>query len=384
VNYYNEIDPHAAAWLRGLIAEGHIPAGEVDERSISDVSPTDLLGYTQCHFFSGIGGWSLALRLAGWPDDRPVWTGSCPCQPFSSAGKGLGRKDPRHLWPAFRRLINRCRPPVVFGEQVASTDGRRWLAGVFANLETMGFAPAALDLCAAGIGAPHIRQRLWWVGERLADASGSRRFREIEDSERDPRDEARMFLPSESGGAGGLADAGHQPEGRATGSSEEECRRTFGESAGCCDTGRLGNPDHAGPQGHCRNGDHRNQPGWLGEEQAGSARQTGGLARGRPTPMAGTPAQNGNNEAGNNDSSRKTVEVVSGLTPGSSSAGTESTAGFQLNPRFSLWLMGYPTSWHDVGVSALRSSRELATPSSRNSRRSSSKRSTKRKEGPEL
>ncbi|RYD41906.1 MAG: DNA cytosine methyltransferase, partial [Verrucomicrobiaceae bacterium] len=140
MNYYNEFDPHAAVWLRGLIAEGLIPPGEVDERSITDVQPTDLLGFTQCHFFAGIGGWSLALQLAGWPADRECWTGSCPCQPFSSAGKGMGRKDARHLWPAFRRLINRCRPSVVFGEQVASKDGRTWLAGVFANLETMGFA----------------------------------------------------------------------------------------------------------------------------------------------------------------------------------------------------------------------------------------------------
>lgn len=86
--YYNENDPYAAQWLRNLITAGHIAKGDVDERSIVDVRADDLRGYTQCHFFAGIGGWSLALRLAGWPDDRPVWTGSCPCQPFSAAGKG--------------------------------------------------------------------------------------------------------------------------------------------------------------------------------------------------------------------------------------------------------------------------------------------------------
>ena len=90
MNYYNEFDPYAAQWLRNLIAAGHLPAGEVDERSIVDVQPNDLDGYRQCHFFAGIGGWSLAARLAGWPDDRELWTGSCPCQPFSAAGKGLG------------------------------------------------------------------------------------------------------------------------------------------------------------------------------------------------------------------------------------------------------------------------------------------------------
>ncbi len=72
--YYNEIDPFAAQWLRNLIAAGHIAPGEVDERSIEDVTPDDLRGFTQCHFFSGIGVWSHSLRLAGWPDDRPVWT----------------------------------------------------------------------------------------------------------------------------------------------------------------------------------------------------------------------------------------------------------------------------------------------------------------------
>jgi len=89
--YYNEIDPFAAEWLRQLIKDGLIADGEVDERSIEDVTPNELAGFTQCHFFAGIGGWSYALRLAGWPDDQPVWTGSCPCQPFSTAGKGVHR-----------------------------------------------------------------------------------------------------------------------------------------------------------------------------------------------------------------------------------------------------------------------------------------------------
>ena len=133
MNYYNEFDPKAAAWLRHLIADGIIPPGHVDERSIQDVMPDDLRGYTQCHFFAGIGGWSEALRLAGWPADRPVWTGSCPCQPFSVAGKGKGTKDERHLWPAFFRLIAECQPPAAFGEQVASAAALGWLTPALAD-----------------------------------------------------------------------------------------------------------------------------------------------------------------------------------------------------------------------------------------------------------
>ena len=162
--YYNEYEPFAAAWLRELIADGLIAKGDVDERSILDVPADDLRGYRQVHFFAGIGGWSRALRLAGWPDDREVWTGSCPCQPLSSAGQQKGHEDERHIWPAFYGLIAECRPTTVFGEQVGSKLGLEWLAGVRADLESRGYACGAADLPAAGVGAPHIRQRLWWVG----------------------------------------------------------------------------------------------------------------------------------------------------------------------------------------------------------------------------
>lgn len=165
MNYYNEFDPKAAAWLRELIRAGEIPPGDVDTRSITEISPHELTGYTQHHFFAGIGGWSLALKLAGWPIDRPVRTGSCPCQPFSAAGKQLGTADERHLWPVFRDIITFGSPTVTFGEQVASALGRQWLAGVRADLEGVGYAVGAADLCAAGVGAPHIRQRLYWVAD---------------------------------------------------------------------------------------------------------------------------------------------------------------------------------------------------------------------------
>ena len=170
MNYYNEFDSQAAQWLRNLIAAGLIPDGDVDERSIEDVTPNELRGYTQCHFFAGIAGWSLALDLAGWPRDRPVWTGSCPCQPFSAAGKGDGFKDERHLWPAFQHLIAQCRPPVVFGEQVASKATDAWVDLVHADLENMDYTFGCIPFSAASIGAPHIRDRNYWV----ADANDSR------------------------------------------------------------------------------------------------------------------------------------------------------------------------------------------------------------------
>jgi DNA (cytosine-5)-methyltransferase 1 len=163
--YYNEIDPKAAAWLRELIKQGHIPNGVVDERSITEIKPHELKQYTQCHFFAGIGGWSLALELAGWPATRPVWTGSCPCQPFSTAGKGLGNADERHLWPVFFNLIRECRPDTVFGEQVAAAIGKGWLDGVSSDLEGAGYACGATVLGAHSVSAPHIRQRLYWVAD---------------------------------------------------------------------------------------------------------------------------------------------------------------------------------------------------------------------------
>ena len=177
--YYNEIDPYAAEWLRNLIKAGHIADGEVNTRSIVDVQPDDIRHFTQCHFFAGIAGWSHAFRLAGWPDDRKVWTGSCPCQPFSVAGKGKGTDDERHLWPHFFRLIRGCRPPVVMGEQVAGAAGYGWLDGVRFDLESEEYTIEGVDIPACSVNAPHIRQRLYWCAvvnsysERRQEHGGS-------------------------------------------------------------------------------------------------------------------------------------------------------------------------------------------------------------------
>lgn len=170
MNYYNEFDPYAAEWLRGLIRAGRIPFGVVDTRSIEDVRPDELAPYTQCHFFAGIAGWSLALELAGVDPTTPLWTGSCPCQPFSAAGAGAGFADERHLWPAFEWLISQCRPAIVLGEQVASKAVDPWLDLVRDDLEALGYAFGATAFPSASVGAPHIRDRTYWVG--YADNAG--------------------------------------------------------------------------------------------------------------------------------------------------------------------------------------------------------------------
>ena len=162
--YYNEIDPFAAQWLRELIKADQIAPGFVDERSIEDVKPTELSEYTQCHFFAGIGVWSYALRQAGWPDDKPIWTGSCPCQPFSAAGKGKGTDDERHLWPAFHWLIKQCQHDTILGEQVAQKAGATWFDAVSTDLEGENYACGKIVFPACGVGAPHIRQRQYWLG----------------------------------------------------------------------------------------------------------------------------------------------------------------------------------------------------------------------------
>ncbi len=169
--YYNENDKYCAQWLRNLIKAGVIADGEVDERSIEDIKPNELSGFTQIHMFAGIGIWSYALRQAGWPDDRKVWTGSCPCQPFSAAGKRVGFVDERHLWPAWYHNIQQQKPDVIFGEQVASDDGIGWLRLVQSDLEDEGYSFAGLDLPACGFGAPHIRQRLYFVADGMVDTN---------------------------------------------------------------------------------------------------------------------------------------------------------------------------------------------------------------------
>lgn len=216
--YYNEIEPSAIAWLKELIKAGEIPDGHIDTRSIVDVRPEELSGFDQCHFFAGIAGWPLALRMAGYGHVKGLWTGSCPCQPFSAAGKRKGTSDARHLWPEMRRLVEQCRPAIVLGEQVASKDGRSWCAGVRADMEALGYAFGAADLCAAGIGAPHIRQRLYWGGRLVNPAS---------------EQVGIPGQPREQRDAGGLGDAeGGRREGKPVHTNRDSAVRVAQADAG--------------------------------------------------------------------------------------------------------------------------------------------------------
>ena len=158
---------------------------------------------THLDLFSGIGGIALAARRAGfdtrlfceidpycarvlgkhWPgvplhDDirtltkevleghgiGPVTllTGGFPCQPFSTAGNRRGKEDDRHLWPEMLRVVRECRPAWVLGENVAGFV-RMALDDVLADLEDEGYECRAFMVPAAGVGAPHFRDRVFVV-----------------------------------------------------------------------------------------------------------------------------------------------------------------------------------------------------------------------------
>ena len=279
---YNEIDPYACDWTESLIRAGHIAHGVVERRSIIDLRIEDVAGFTQAHFFAGIGVWSGALRLAGWPDDREVWTGSCPCQPYSVAGKGKGVSDERHLWPDWFRLIEQRRPAAIFGEQVASKPALAWLDTVRAQLEGAGYSFGAADLASAGVGAPHIRQRLYFCAFRTdglaypngsAGGQGSPLLR----GGAQGSDAGTGTGFGGGGGARGLANNnnnGCQKHGRELLRDEvrDEVRTAVGDYApvGPGEAGRVVDDDDERPQGYGGNGDGGDQPRRIRAEQAGS------------------------------------------------------------------------------------------------------------------
>jgi DNA (cytosine-5)-methyltransferase 1 len=251
MNYYNEWDSFAAEWLKQLIKDGLIPDGEVDSRSIADVEPSDLKGFTQCHFFAGIGGWSRALQLAGWSSDRPVWTGSPPCQSFSTAGTRKGKDDERHLWPVFFNLIRECQPPTVFGEQVAAAIRFGWLDDLQIDFEKEGYAAGAFVLPSGSIGAPHKRDRLFFV----ADSNNKRHERSSSDGRQAQRG-------SEHSGSISLADTTsgrHKQSEQFFNGCPSQSNKRQGDSSGNCESQRqlMAYPLSERPEGFCGSGEKR-------------------------------------------------------------------------------------------------------------------------------
>lgn len=260
--YYNEWDEPTAIWLRELGAGHHLPSGHIDTRSIRDVQPDDVVGYDQCHFFAGIGGWPLALRWAGLENVPGIWTGSPPCQPFSVAGKGLAQSDERHLAPVWLDLVRECKPVLLLGEQVADAIGKGWLDDLFDALEREGYACGAAVLPACSVGAPHIRKRLFFGAVRLADAGsvGRKSIKNVSTSEIQREAFPQTRQRQQSGNLcpvpTGLADA----DGRGSRNREEQCGREHGlfqEGRGNVREGgegswaepvRLANPNDTRPQ----------------------------------------------------------------------------------------------------------------------------------------
>lgn len=161
---------------------------------------------THASLFSGIGGFDLAAEWAGWtnafnceidpfcrkvlkyhfPDaeqygdirttDFTIWrdridvlTGGFPCQPFSLAGKRKGTEDDRYLWPEMLRVIRTVRPRWVVGENVFGIVN--WSEGmvfdkVCSDLEAAGYEVQPYIIPACGVGAPHRRDRCWFVAHR--------------------------------------------------------------------------------------------------------------------------------------------------------------------------------------------------------------------------
>ena len=245
IAFYNEIDDYCCAWLSNLMDAGLITPGIISNESIEDLTPAELIGYDRVHLFAGIGVWDYALRLAGWPSNRSVWTLSCPCQPFSSAGKGAGFADERHLWPAAYHLIGECKPVELLGEQVASKDASAWIDVVHADLEALGYAFGCVPFPSAGVGAPHIRDRAYWV-----------------------------------------ADSGQLPEGRTARSGEAESGRACGNATGRGDALGVGDPVDSGLQERKRLARNSDEP-LGGVVQPNSARC-------KPGQSTVSPARHGN------------------------------------------------------------------------------------------
>lgn len=261
--YYNEIDGFCCGALKRNIERGWLPPGDIDTRDIREVQPEDLRGYGQVHLFAGIGGFGLAARLAGWPDERPLWTGGYPCQPFSVAGLQAGISDDRYLWPEVARLLEGAseRPPWCLFENV---DGHTALGldRTLFDLETLEYAGRPFWIPACAVKAPHERMRVWIVARDLADAErAERRTGEPGGDDAHWHDAGR---PQETGGArecgenhirGTVANSASElphgggcPGSRGRQEHSDRIDRTMGNGVGAGLQIREGITRHHGPE----------------------------------------------------------------------------------------------------------------------------------------
>lgn len=341
--FYNEPDPYAAQWLRNLIAAGHIAPGVVDERPIQEIEAWELAGFTQCHFFAGIGIWSHALRRAGWPDDLPIWTGSCPCQPFSAAGQRKGISDERHLWPTWFNLIEQCKPPIVVGEQVASKDGLGWLDLVSTDMESADYSFGTSDLCAAGFGEAHLRQRLYFVG--MANANGRQRTgftnsgKRFGNGKRSDGSKATVALPMIAQLTGWATPAAQEPGG----SPEAHlARKQKAKSRGV----QMGTEavTHVALQAQLTGWNTPTAPVNTNGHQAGNNRYVSSVTRpckDQQFAIRGKLTNDGWMQIG------FCVEIL-----------PENQVGGPLNPEHSRWLMGLPPEWSSCAPTETLSTRK--------------------------
>jgi DNA (cytosine-5)-methyltransferase 1 len=212
---------------------------------------------THASLFSGIGGFDLAAEWAGWQNlfhcewnpfgqkvlkhhfpnsisynditktdftihrgEVDILTGGFPCQPYSSAGKRLGKEDERHLWPEMLRTIREVQPRWVVGENVRGLinwNGGMVFDEVQADLENQGYEVTPYLLPAAAVNAPHRRDRIWFVAFKNSISNGFIQ-RELEQEGA----EIRQFGNT----CTGSADRIHIPKGDATNSNSirQECR----------------------------------------------------------------------------------------------------------------------------------------------------------------
>ena len=115
----------------------------------------------------------LAFDARPWRGRTHVLSAGFPCQPFSSAGKQLGKADERWLWPDIERLIEQADPPFVFLENVPGIT-LHGLDAVLEGLARLGFDAEWGCYSAAGAGAPHLRRRFYLVARRVSHPDSGR------------------------------------------------------------------------------------------------------------------------------------------------------------------------------------------------------------------